>query len=80
MDFMHADGDQQPTVVGQLELKGTGPFEIEAAKNFGEIGMFAYIDVGGDGLSPTDPGGGLNKTVKIGSAPVSGITLTIVDR
>jgi hypothetical protein len=80
IDLMKNTKGEMGQRMGSVELKAPGPFEIEVTPNAGELNMFAYLDVDGDGFSPSDPGGGPKSLVKVGSSAVTGVAITIVDR
>lgn len=81
IDILQSGGEgKQPLVVGSLSPKAAGPFEIEVPQNFGEVGVYAYLDVDGDGLSPVDPAGGHDGMLKVGTTAIPGTDLKIVDR
>lgn len=77
MDFLTVAENSHPSLVHAMSIDAVGPFSIEVPKDFGELHLVSFIDVAGDGPSPTDPAA--TAKVSIGSEDVGDITLALSD-
>jgi hypothetical protein len=80
-DVLSRGQDALPTLIHSGEVAAPGPFEFEAKKDFGEVFVVAFLDANGTGSTPeaTEPAGRVPGAVKIGSEPISGLTIALSD-
>ena len=82
LDFLRASAAQGsfPELLESLTMDKPGPFEVEAPKNTGLVGIVAYLDVDGNGPSAGEaagtPGAG---EIDIKDVPVTGIDIELKD-
>ncbi|MCB9776949.1 MAG: hypothetical protein H6742_00120 [Alphaproteobacteria bacterium] len=77
IDILYAGEKTGPAYT--MGLGEPGAFSVEAPKGTGPVNIVAFVDVAGDGPSPTDPAGRTATPVTIGSSEVKGITIKISD-
>lgn len=77
MDFLTVAENAHPNLVHATSLDALGAFSIEVPKDFGALHLVAFIDVAGDGPSPTDPAATVK--VAVGTDDISDITLALSD-
>lgn len=79
VDFLTMAEGAPPVLVHAITLDNPGEWKVEAPKDFGEVYVVAFIDRTGDGPSADDPRGRLENAVKVGTEPITGLTLTLTD-
>jgi hypothetical protein len=76
VDFLTLSGDGPPGLAHTLTAEDNA-FSAQAPAGFGEVHLVAFVDVQGDGPSPTDPAGTVKLTV--GDDDLTGLELEILD-
>lgn len=77
MDFLTLAESSHPQLAHAASLPGLGPYSIEIPKDYGELHIVAFIDVDGDGPTPSDPAA--TTKIVVGSEPLSGVDLALSD-
>ncbi|MEC8423316.1 MAG: hypothetical protein VX000_06035 [Myxococcota bacterium] len=77
VDFQSVVENSPPRLAHTLELKKTGPWTINAPKDFGALRIVAFIDLGGDGPSKGDPGAVVE--VEVGAEDLTNVSLDLSD-
>ncbi len=77
-----ANTRSRPDVIGMAEIAAPGPFTMTVPQNAGKIYLEASVDENGDGRpGPLDPQGKADRfPVTAGTAPVTGLTVTLTRR
>ena len=78
IDILRAEPDGTPPLLKALTLTAQGPWSVELPKDTGPIIIDAFVDVGGLGPGHGEPSVKYHG-VTLGSDPVSGIDLVLVD-
>jgi hypothetical protein len=68
-------GGSFPELLHSMSLEKSGPFEFEAPKGTGAVGIVAYYDTDGNGPSATEPAAA--REVDIENDPIAGVDLTL---
>lgn len=68
-----------PVLLDSLSLEKVGPWEVEAPKGLGKIGIVGYVDVAGDGPNDGDPAARITGLVEVGSDAITGLDLALSD-
>ncbi len=77
LDMLVLEENRPPQLAHTQTVGEDGAFDITAPPDFGPVYVVGFIDVAGDGPSPTDPAGMLE--ILIGDTDIEGITLTLSD-
>ena len=76
VDFVEAPQPGHfPKLVHSVLVPSAGAWEVEVPKAYGKVGVMAYLDLGGDGPTATDPAARVAGLVEIGDADIKGLTL-----
>lgn len=68
-----------PKLVHSVLVESAGAWELEVPKNYGKVGVMAYLDIAGDGPTPTDPAARVAALLEIGETEISGLVLNCVE-
>ncbi len=77
LEFLQLGEGRPPELVHTQTLDAMGAFSLQAPKGFGEVYAVSFIDIDGDGPSPTDPAG--MAPITIVDADLAGIVLALSD-
>ncbi len=80
LDFLrNTNGGAMPDLVHSITLTAPGVWEVEAPKDAGEFWVVAFLDGNDNGPSMGEPAGRVKDAVKVGTAPVTGLDITLSD-
>jgi len=80
VDFLRApENGSYPELVHSISIEALGPWEVEAPKGTGKLGIVAYVDIAGDGPNDGDPAARVPGLVDVASDAVTGLDVTLSD-
>ncbi len=77
LQVLTMQANQPPQLLHHQELEGIGPFSLSAPANLGPARLICFLDVDGDGPSPTDPA--IMQKVEVKSTDQTNLTLLLLD-
>ena len=80
VDFLRApENSSYPELLHSISITSAGPWEVEAPKGTGKVGIVAYVDIAGDGPNDGDPEARVPGLVDIANDAIPGLDLTLSD-
>jgi hypothetical protein len=77
LQVLTMQANQPPQLLHHEELEGTGAFTLSAPANLGPVRLIFFLDVDGDGPSPTDPA--VMQKVEVKSTDQTDLVLLLLD-
>lgn len=80
IDFLSpGENGSFPGLLASMTIEKAGPWETEAPKGLGKVGVVGYVDVAGDGPNDGDPAARITGLVEVGSDAITGLDLALSD-
>lgn len=80
IDFLRqGENTNFPDLVHSLTLTQPGPWEVETPKDAGNVWVVAFLDGNANGPDPSEPAGRVQDIVKVESASIAGLDITLTD-
>ncbi|GDX79599.1 hypothetical protein LBMAG42_14100 [Deltaproteobacteria bacterium] len=80
IDFLSpGENGSFPGLLASMTIEKAGPWETEAPKGLGKVGVVGYVDVAGDGPNDGDPAARISGLVEVGSDAIAGLDLALSD-
>ena len=80
IDFLRpGENGSFPGLLSSITVEKLGPWEVEAPKGLGKVGVVGYVDVAGDGPNSDDPAARIADLIDVGTEPLTGLDLTLSD-
>lgn len=80
IDFLSpGENGSFPGLLASMTIEKAGPWETEAPKGLGKVGVVGYVDVAGDGPNDGDPAARISGLLDIGSDAITGLDLALSD-
>ena len=80
VDFLRApENSSYPELLHSISIEALGPWEVEAPKGTGKVGIVAYVDIAGDGPNDGDPAARVPGLVDVGQEAILGLDVTLSD-
>jgi hypothetical protein len=77
LQVLTMQANQPPQLLHHEELEGIGPFALSPPANLGPARLICFLDVDGDGPSPTDPA--VMQKVEVKGADQTNLKLLLLD-
>lgn len=80
IDFLRpGENGSFPGLLSSITVEKLGPWEVEAPKGLGKVGVVGYVDVAGDGPNSDDPAARISGLIDVGTEPAAGLDLVLSD-
>ncbi len=80
VDFLRApENGSYPQLLHSISIAAVGPWEVEAPKGTGKVGIVAYVDLAGDGPNDGDPAARVAGLVDVANDAIAGLDVTLLD-